>query len=239
MILLSIDFETSGLNKESDRVTEVGAVLWSTTYSRAMETASYFVKTDIVIPKEVTDLTGINSAMLKKFGYEDRDAFDDLVSMAEQADAFIGQNVIQFDKIFFENWAKRYGQKIPEKLWIDIRTDLPGVESKSLSYMAADAGFLNPFPHNAVADCLTVLRLVAKHNIDDVVARAKQPNIVIRAHQERSRNADAKKAKFLWKPELKAWLKVIKFGDLEEFAKTAPFDISVQKEITPEQVWYS
>lgn len=239
MILLSLDFETTGLDKEKDRITEVGAVLWSTNFNRAMETTSYFVDAGVPIPKEITELTGINAAMLKKFGYSENDAMDLLIEMAEQADAYVGQNVIQFDKIFFENTTYRLGKPVPEKLWIDTRTDLPGVESKSLSYMACDAGFLNPFPHNAVADCLTVLRLVSKFPIEDVVARAKQPNVVVQGLQDRDHNDDAKKLKFLWKPEFKMWLKVVKEGDVKSLAEAAPFNISIQTQMTPDQVWYS
>ena len=240
MLLLSLDFETTGLDKQKDRITEVGAVLWSTSFHRAMETSSYFVDCGLSIPKEVTNQTGVTDAMIKKFGRSEQDAIEDVIYLANKADAFIGQNVVQFDKHFLDNAAARLGLKVPDKLWIDTRSDLPAsVESKKLDYMAADHGFLNPFPHNAVADALTVLKIVALYDIDAMVKRAKEPTLVVRSHQKFEDNALAKKFKFGFKDKLgKAWLRVIKEGDLEQLGKDAPFDISVEKNITPQQVWY-
>ena len=240
MILNSLDFETTGLNRETDRITEVGTVLWSTKHYRAMETASFFVQSEVSVSKEVEALTGISNAMLKKFGVEETWAIEETIRLVEASDAVIGQNVIQFDKHFLDNAAKRLNLKVPERLWIDTRTDLPlSVESKSLVYMATDHGFLNPFPHNAVSDALTVLKIVSMYNVDEMVARAKEPNVVLSSLQKFEDNAAAKKLKFGWKPELKKWLRVVKASDVDVIAKSAPFNISVEKGITPEQVWYS
>ncbi len=240
MLLLSLDFESSGLDRQKDRITEVGAVLWSTTFNRAMETASYFVECEVPIPKEVSDITGITAPMLKKFGRPEVDAIEDVVYLMGLADAVIGQNVIQFDKHFLDNAGARLKIDIPKKLWIDTRTDLPPqVETKTLSYMAADHGFLNPFPHNAVADALTVLKIVALYDINEIVKRAQEPVLVVQAHQKFEDNAAAKKLKFGFKASLgKKWLKVIKESDLDGLVKSAPFNISIEKEITPQMVWY-
>lgn len=238
MILLSFDVETTGLDPTKDEVTEVGAVLWSTVTGRAMETASYFVKVSRPISEEITKLTGISQIMLDKFGYESQDAFDKLQDMIQQADAYVGQNVIRFDKRFYEQWAKRLGAAPIEKLWIDTRTDLPGVESKHLGYMAADAGFLNPFPHNAVSDCLTVLRLVSMHPIDKVVERAKSPLVILRADVSYETNDLAKQRKYGWAPQFKMWWKAIKELELSDEIAAAPFDVSIVKDVPIEKLWY-
>lgn len=239
MILNSLDFETTGLNRETDRITEVGTVLWSTKHNRAMEAASFFVQSEVPVSKKVEALTGINNAMLKKFGVEETWAIEETIRLVEASDAVIGQNVIQFDKHFLDNAAKRLNLKVPERLWIDTRTDLPlSVESKPLSYMACDHGFINPFPHVAVGDALTVLKIVSMYNVDEIVARAKEPNVVLFSLQKFEDNAVAKKLKFNWKPDLKKWLRVVKASDVDVIAKSAPFNISVEKGITPEQVWY-
>ena len=157
------------------------------------------------------------------------------------ADAVIGQNIVQFDKEFLFNAAARHSMAVPDKIWIDTRTDLPlSVETKSLPYMCADHGFLNPFPHNAVSDVLSVLKLASMYDIDQMVARAKEPNVVLRSLQAFDNNADAKKMKFTWKPDLgKRWLRVVKKSDVDIIAKTAPFNISIITDVTAPQVWYS
>lgn len=247
-VLLSIDFETTGLNRETDRITEVGLALWSTSFNRFLEVASFFVDAGIPIPKEVTDITGINTPMIKKFGVEESWAVEEIIRMASLADAFIGQNVIAFDKDFLLNAAKRTNQVVPDKLWIDTCSDLPGVEKKTLTLMAAEAkdpvtgrhaGFINPFPHAALSDAMTVLQLVSMHKIEDVVARAKQPNLVVQSLQKFDDNHLAKKFKFGFKEKLgKKWVKVVKEGDLEQLTKDVPFDLSILKDVKPEQVWY-
>jgi DNA polymerase III subunit epsilon len=241
MLLFSFDLEITGLDRVKDRITEVGACLWSTKINRALETASFLVKSEVPVPKEVTAITGINDAMLKRFGLDEKDAIEEIISFMTDADAVIGQNVVQFDKEFLINAAARHSIAVPDKLWIDTRTDLPlSVETKALSYMCADHGFLNPFPHNAVADVLSVLKLASMYEIDQMVARAKEPNVVLQSLQAYDNNADAKKMKFMWKPDLgKRWLRVVKQSDVDLIAKTAPFNISIITDVTSQQVWYS
>ena len=240
-IWLSLDFETTGLDKVKDRITEPGLVLWSTKINRVVEAASFLVKTDVSVSKEVEEKTGISNALLKKFGCDEDWAVEETLRFIEASEYVIGQNVCQFDKHFIYNAAARHSMKVPERLWVDTRTDLPlHVETKSLTYMAADHGFLNPFPHVAIADGLTVLKIASAYDLDAMVKRAQEPTLVIRSHQAFENNADAKKLKFMFKAELgKKWLRVIKQSDLEVIGKTAPFDISIEKEITPDQVWYS
>ena len=184
MILLSLDFESSGLNIETDEVTEVGAVLYTTSQKRVLEAAGFLVKTNVSIPPEVIKKTGIHPKMLEKFGYLSKDSLETLVEMYNQADAIIGQNVIRFDKRLLEHWASKEGITLQEKLWIDTRTDLPGVEGKSLIYMLADHGIINPFPHMALSDCLAVLTLAERYPIEKIVERAKSPTIVLIAKHE-------------------------------------------------------
>jgi len=230
MILLSFDVETTGTDTVNDRVIEVGAILYSTGQNKCLESAGFLVKSDKPISKEITELTGITSAAVARFGFESRDALDNIMGMVEMTDAYIGQNVLRFDKKVLLNWAEREHFVLPEKLWIDTMYDLPGAEPKHLGYMAADHGFLNLFPHSALADCQTVLKLVSMYNIDKVVERAKSPLIVLQAHQNRSDNELAKKRKFRWNPEGKIWWKPIKEVDLEKIVAETPFDVSVIKE---------
>jgi DNA polymerase III subunit epsilon len=244
MLVLSLDFETTGLDKVNDRITEVGMILYSTKINRAIENSSYLVDAGLPVPQIVTDLTGISTGLIKKMGRSEKDAIEDVAILIGQADAVIGQNVIQFDKQFLDNASKRLGITIPEKPWIDTRTDLPlSVETKSLIYMAADHGFLNPFPHNAIADGLTVLKLAAMYDFDKMLARSKEPNVVLQSLQSFADNDKAKKLKFGFKPNLgKKWFRVVKASDVDILVKAAEeigINLSIEKEITPEQVWYS
>ena len=249
MIILSLDFETTGLSFEEDRVIEVGAILYSTGQNRAFESAGYLVKSDKPVTTEITEITGITQAAVNKFGFTSRDGLDNLIAMAQQADAFIGQNVLRFDKRMMEEWCKREHLEMPDKLWIDTRTDLVNyrtnkvVEGKHLGYMAADAGFLNLFPHGALTDCQTVLKLVEHYapgnQFDQVIARAKSPTIVLVAHVSYSDNQLAKDRKFRWNPSYKIWWKTVKQIDMQEETAQAKFNFSIAgPEISIEKLWY-
>lgn len=239
MIILSLDFETTGLSPDADRVIEVGAILYSTAQKKCLESSGYLVQSDVSVSARITELTGITQAAVDKFGYDSTNALEPLLDMVDQADAFIGQNVIRFDKRFLEAWAKRASRTVPNKLWIDTRTDLPGVESKHLGYMAADHGFLNLFPHSALSDCQTVLKLASFYDIDEVVKRAQSPTIILVSHQKFEDNELAKARKFRWNPDYKIWWLTAKQLDVDQIAKEAPFDVSIAPStVLIDKLWY-
>jgi DNA polymerase III subunit epsilon len=234
VIILSFDFETTGLDRNADRVIEVGAVLYSTTLAQTLESAAFLVQTDVAITKEITELTGIRKAMVDKFGLGSKSALTKLLNMVEDAEALVGQNVVEFDVPFLESWCIRENETLPSRLIIDTTIDLPDTTSKHLGYMAADAGFLNPFPHRALSDCLTVLKLISLHDgkqkpttFDDIVTRAKSPRVTIAANVTREQNQLARKRGYRWAPAPRnIWYKNLKELDLEKEAKEAPFDIA-------------
>lgn len=239
MILLGMDYETTGLSPDTDRIIEVGAILWSTSQHKCLESQGYLVKSEVPVSPKITELTGISQAAVDKFGYNSRDALETFLDLAEQADAFVGQNIIQFDKRFLEAWAAREKLKVPDKLWIDTRTDLPGVESKHLGYMAADHGFLNLFPHSALADVQTCIKLASMYDINKVIERAQSPNVILIGHQPQADNSLAKERKFRWNPFYKIWYKVVKQMDLDAEVKAASFKTSVAPpEILLSKLWY-
>lgn len=240
MILLALDFETTGTDTANDRVIEVGAILWSTAQNKCLESAGFLVKTDVPISAEITKLTGVHPGAVSKFGFESKDAIDNVMAMAEEAEAFIGQNVLRFDKKVLFAWATREQRAFPAQLWIDTMYDLPGADAKHLGYMAADHGFLNMFPHSALADCQTVLKLVSMYDIDKVVERSKSPFVILQAHQKRSENDLAKKQKFRWNPEYKIWWKAVKQMDVEALGQACTFDIAIAPpEISLDKLWES
>lgn len=240
MILLSLDFETTGLDRENDEVIEVGAILYTTNQKKCLESAGYLVKPNKPISQEITNITGITQAAANKFGFSSQQGLENLVEMAKQADAIVGQNIIRFDKPFFDNWCRKERVPIIEKLYIDTRTDLPGVESKSLSYMAADHGFLNLFPHSALADAQTVLKLVSMYNIDEVKKLAESSTVVLIGQQDRADNSLAKKRKFAWNGDYKIWWKAVKECQVDTEISACPFHVSkAGPEIMLEKLWYS
>lgn len=238
-VLNAIDFEATGLDTQQDHVIEVGSILYSTGQKKCLESQGYLVKTDKLISEEITKLTGITQAACDRFGYSSTDALDTVLDLAAQSDAFIGQNVIQYDKRMMESWCKREGREMPIKLWIDTRTDLIQTTGKHLQYMCADNFFLNLFPHSAMSDCQSVLKLLDKEDINKVIERAQSPTVVLISHQPREDNELAKKRKFRWSGDYRIWWKAVKEMDIEEEVKAASFNISkAPPEVLLEKLWY-
>lgn len=225
MLIAALDFETTGTDTNQDHIIEVGAVLYTTGRNHPLMTDGYLVDHEIDIPKKITEITGISRGMIDKFGLESAHALDRLQNILDMAEAIVGMNITDFDLPIYRNWCLREKVEPIERLVIDTMTDLPGVEPKHLGYMAADAGFLNPFPHQAVADCQTVLKLIGMHDFDKVVERAKSPRVYLQALVTFDTNYLAKERKYRWNPDRKVWHKVVKELDVEREAKEAPFDI--------------
>lgn len=225
MLITALDFETTGLDVNQDHIIEVGAILYTTGRKHPLMTDGFLVDHEIDIPKRITEITGITRGMLDKFGLESAHALDRLQNILDMSDAIIGQNILDFDLPFYRNWCLREKVEPIERLVIDTKTDLPGVEAKHLGYMAADAGFLNPFPHQAVADCQTVLKLAGMHDFEKIVERAKSPRVYLQAMVTFDTNYQAKERKYAWNSDRKVWYKVFKELDVERESKEAPFDV--------------
>jgi DNA polymerase-3 subunit epsilon len=233
MLWLSLDLETTGLDFNKDRVIEIGVVLFSTNQRKCIENFGQLVKSDVPVSSEITKITSIHQTAVDRFGYDQDEVFEVLTYLMDSCDAVIGHNVIGFDKKMAESWARRNKQTLPDKLYIDTMIDIKGHEGKKLSYLAADHGILNYFPHSAMADAQTVLLVADKYNPADLVTRAKMPTVIIQSHAPRSQNEQVKKAKFRWNPDYKMWWKAVKETDVDELERSVSFSIGyAPKEIT-------
>lgn len=242
MIILSLDFETTGLDVAGDEVIEYGLVLWSTGQHRIMRSESGLVRASILLSAEVTGLTGITQAAVDKFGIYSASALDKIYDFSAQADALAGQNIIRFDNRVLTHLAgrhKAFQPTLSKKPIIDTLYDIPGVEGKKLQYMLADHGKLNPFPHSALTDALSVIVLIEEHtaldgNIDPILERARSPFVILQSLHPRNENDQAKKQpfRFRWNPDRKIWWKALKEIDVEEFRKSYQFETTVRTDLT-------
>lgn len=235
MYWLGIDFETTGLSKEQDRITEVGAVLWDMIEHKPVQIYNELVYDfDAGVPAitpEITKLTGITAEMLKEFGVHTSSALTTIAEMAEKADFFVAHNA-PFDKGFYEAECKRCQVGEAVMPWIDTLTDVDyrTSGSQSLSYLAADHGFLNPFSHRAVFDVLTMFKVVSQYDPKQIITWNDSPNVVIRALVQFSEKDKAKNLSYKWDADKRHWLKNIKEFNVDEeisAAKAAGFDVEL------------
>ena len=98
------------------------------------------------------------------------------------------------------------------------------------------------FPHSALADVQTCIKIVSMYDIDQVVARAKEPTVILKAHVGFENNSLAKKRKFGWYNDnagTKFWWKAVKQSDVQTETAHNEFDVSFIDGIPLEKLWYS
>jgi DNA polymerase III subunit epsilon len=182
-------------------VTEIGMVLWDTSLNAPIRMFGTLVDPGAYAVWEgatehtmaAVDVNGITPEICDQYGMEDEKALKYVLSWYGSADVACAHNGNSFDKPLLDTWAARYGlDSQKNKLWIDTRADIerPPKMSSRLSYMAADHGFLNPFPHRAMFDVMTMFTILMAPDISKAPPRydlakvqeiAKSPLRVVKA----------------------------------------------------------
>lgn len=233
MKILFVDCETTGLAPDSDRVVELGCVLYCTEEKRIIRSMCFILNDgEIKITEEITKVNFISQGCLEKYSFGLK-AYLEFITDAfvEQADYICAHNA-PFDKAFIEAELKRVGLSKWERPWIDTCVDIPysdNISTRKLSYLAVEHGFLNPFPHTALSDALTTCILFNKYLLTDIIARKNTPNITIRAMVDYNTREKASKRGYRWEPSSKRWLKQIKENELASEKEKSDFQIEVLK----------
>jgi len=245
MRLLGLDFETTGLDTQNDRIIEIGAVIWDSDKRKPLMMENILVHDNTYpeLEEVITRVTGLEDCDLFEFGVAPLLAFLRLNSMAKMDIAYVlAHNGNAFDKPILESELESagiYNSKILELPWLDSRLDIPYDEppqSNKLNHLSGDVGFTNPFKHRAIFDVLTMLkyffecnaeeamRALAKVNLEKAIAYSKIPNIVVRAGVSFNKKDLAKAQSFRWqtignKEYPKQWVKQIKENEFDELEK--------------------
>lgn len=243
MRVLGIDFETTGLDTATARITEMGAVLWDVGSKKPLLLKSSFLHDDALpqLSDDIVRLTGLTDEILQEFGTSPTQNFRWLESFCEkhQVEYFVAHNGENFDRplLYAElTRADIHTSRLRDLPWIDTRTDLPFLsepDSRKLKHLALDCGFINPFPHRAVFDVLTMLRVFSQFPVEDVLTYQRIPFVTLRACVGYEQRELAKKQRYAWekigeKVYPKFWVKRVKENLMEaELAtcKQAGFDV--------------
>lgn len=234
MILCGLDFETTGLKIGSVGVTEVGFVKWDTDLGAPIQMAGFLVDppSDRVWEPGVEKINGLTPEICSKYGYEDKYSLRQFLHAYQNSDIAVAHNGLVFDRPLLKDWAERHGLDWqPDKLWIDTKTDIeiPARNSTRLVYMAADHGFLNPFPHRAMFDVMTMMTILQKYDLKQVIEIAKSPSILLRALVSYDDRELAKARGYHWQADTKTWTMNVKECRLAEEKAASKFQIEIIK----------
>ena len=248
MLLLGFDVETTGLDPKIHSICEVGAVLWDTDYRRTVQSMGYLVKVSPDAPFEEDAITtsGLTAELLAKYGKDSERSLKQLLNLYDQADYIVAHNGNTCDRPFLRAWMTAHGllESFPEeKFWLDTMTDIeyPKKWNRQLTSLAAYHGFLNPFPHQALADAMTCLRILDFYPLDKVIEYAKIPVIGIRLtipFESKEWAKDRSYFSYYRDGKFRFWMKKIKENKFDEEAEEAKsVGFSITKIEIPEGVY--
>jgi DNA polymerase III epsilon subunit family exonuclease len=157
-MFISLDLETTGLDKRKDRIIEFGATKFSLDPKKKTETLQFFVNPGVKIPEFITHITNIND--------EDVKDAPPLEEVADQIKEFVGDfpiigHFISFDVDFLK--ANNINLKNPLHDTAEIaRIFLPGLPSYSLEILSTILGLKHEEKHRALDDCIAAQELLTK-----------------------------------------------------------------------------
>ncbi len=233
MIVLGLDLETTGLNPATDRIIEIGAVVWDVEQKKPLKLMSELIQPEIPVPAEITKITGITNEDIEKHAISLSEGMQRLADLMPSCSYFVGHNGREFDRLFLEKAAEECGLKL-HLPWIDTIHDIPYpdfIGTRKLTHLCAEHGFLNPFSHRAVFDVLSMLEVFSKYDFSEVEKFQQSPEMKLIAKVSYDDRDKAKKAGFRWDPQGKAWYKKVKECQLP----VLNFDFPVESQLLQSQ----
>ena len=239
MLIAGFDTETTGLDVVNDHIIQVAVVLWDTESKHKKAKVKYDALINSqAIPKlddKVIEIHGITNEDLEKYGQPPLAVLQKCNVLFTAADAIIAHNGNLFDKPMFQNGCKRYKLDPVKRLWIDSSCDIEfpaHITARRLVHLAAEHGFVNPFPHDATSDVLTLLKIADLYDWEKLIEFAKAPTLTVRADATYQQKDLAKKQGYRWDGESRSWIKSIKdfqLNDTNKAALEAGFKVIVLK----------
>lgn len=232
-IICGFDIETTGLDFDKDYITEIGWMIKKWKDPKPLAVGSKLVYVPAEISKEITELTKITGWHLEAAPHL-KSVLEEFVADLEVYSpsymlAHYGNN---FDKPFLLRKAKAENIKIPDIPWLDSKEDIEWpYRSTHLNYLAAECGFLNPFPHAALFDVATMFRVAETQDIGKIIQRSKTPWIVVSARVSYQNRDMAKNRRYRWESLCdeghypKQWVKKIKEDELEREMSESQFEV--------------
>ncbi len=228
MNVLGIDLETTGLDAAKDRIIEMACVLWDVEEQRPVHMMSHLLDiSPMTVPAEIERFTGIQNSDLEKFGVSELDALIEMDRLAVHADFLVAHNA-SFDRGFLYAALKRH-DKPSDYSWIDTVHDIPypsTIGSKKLTYLACEHKFINPFPHRALFDVMTMMEVFKNYPIDEILRLQESPVRKLVAKVSFEEKDKAKNMGFRWDNKSRVWYKEMKEILIEQ--TEFPFEVSLQ-----------
>lgn len=222
MLLLGIDLESDSLDTQTASVLEFGIVLYDWDTKTPVKIISELIDPgfnsdeEYSVPDEITSITGITTEQVLAFGDSERDVLSRLAILEKYADYYVGHNCNMFDRPLLEARRRKHGLDEWPSNWIDTIVDVkypPLIKTRNLKHLAAEHGFLNPLPHRAVFDVLTMFKVMEQYDLEAIIARSNEPTVYLQAIVSFDEKEKAKERGYRWFSSRKIWWKAFKLSD--------------------------
>ncbi len=232
MRILAFDLETTGLNIGTDRITEIGYALYDAGNPIPMQVRSNFIKQEQPLSDLIKELTGITDELLAEFGRDRAEVLEEFIDDLHKwkVELCVTHNGLYFDIPFIEAELKACNLILPPLPQADTKIDLPmekELKHTNLVNMAAEHGFLNPFPHRAVFDALTCGKLFMQYPLSKILEVVHSPIVEVRAVVSYDDKDKAKAAGYFWDGPRKYWLKRMRLANFEKERNKCNFQVVV------------
>jgi DNA polymerase-3 subunit epsilon len=233
MFVTALDLETSGLDPNTDRITEVGAVLWNVETRKPVTFLSELIyDQDPNCPPlkpEITELTGIDDKMLETFGVPLGQALGRLGLLLRHSVAVIVHGGIALDKAMIEQKYTALVGELPQIPWVDTQVDFAYPEQmkmRALKYLAADHRYTLDFAHRGLFDSMATIYIASHYDIKAAIELARHPMIKVHAGVDFNTKDEAKTRGYYYDNNTRSWFKNIRACLLEHERSKCPFTVT-------------
>ena len=249
-IVLGIDFETSGLKPGVDFITEVAYVIKEVGRTKPLKIQHAYLRHEFSgeLSAEIQGITKITPDLLESQGQDPKVVAQQLLDDIDfyGVDFMMAHNAA-FDEGFFLELLKQFDHDEVRLRGVDLGRATPWICSKedidwpyrstSLFYIGAELGFLNPFPHDALSDVMSMFKCVGEAvkrgilpSFSFMVEHAAKEDMYVHGNPGFHRKEEAKLLGFRWQQVddvrvEKRWVKKIKVDDFAALKQRCPFEI--------------
>lgn len=260
MIVFIYDTETTGLDPDNDRIVQHGLLVYDLVYDKVIDVLTILTwEKDFPVVASSGKVHGWTLPCLIRHATHPGNAIQKLREAYYRYNpvAVIGHNATKYDRSMYR--AERLRLELAEHKsaaedadeflclpWLDTQhhAEYDGCPNKALLTIAAHHEFLNPFPHDAVSDCFTLVSIFKRNPtlILTMAKRAAATMSVIFANIPQginvALNAQLKLRKFSWQEcdgefYQKSWIRKIERERFDDFVKDFNFEypINIIKDI--------
>lgn len=240
-VVCGLDIETTGLNPSEDTVLELAYVIKEWESPRFLKAESLYIKGDHSEAgiKATHHIHGITKELVDTGFMTLRHAIGCMIldCIKYGVQAFVAHNGRNFDIPFILENLRQQEEAVEFKNpIIDSKEDVKYPEmfkQRDLISLAALHGFLNPFPHNALSDVFTMMKVVQPYSFEETFAYAQEPDVLLVADVGFHNKDKAKAARYMWQSAGKfnvpgKWVKLVKQSKVEFEMTTHPFRVYIQ-----------